>query len=165
MTVTVSLVKQEETRSLRFSVHDTGIGISHTKLQELFEPFTQAVSSTSRKYGGSGLGLSIVYKLVEAMGSHIEKCKVLKAKRSTFFFELALPIVKAKPDFGGLIGVATFDVPDLKGQHILVVEDVAINQEVIKAIIERTGAHVELANNGKEAVEIFVTSSTPLHVF
>ncbi len=160
VTVTVSLVKQEETRAhLCFSVHDTGIGISHTKLQELFEPFTQADASTSRKYGGSGLGLSIVYKLVEAMGSHIE-VQSSEGEGSTFFFELALPIVKAKPDFGGLIGVATFDVPDLKGQHILVVEDVAINQEVIKAIIERTGAHVELANNGKEAVEIFVTSST-----
>jgi len=158
VSVDVSLVKKEKAHArIRFSVKDSGIGVSEEKLKALFQPFTQADISTTRKYGGSGLGLSIVSKLVEVMGSHIE-AQSCEGEGSIFSFVLRVPFVKAKVRSDVLAPLAEMAVPDLRQNTVLVVEDNTINQEVVKAIIERTGAHVVLANNGKEGVDAFMAN-------
>ena len=157
--VTVSLVSKEEAfANLRFSVSDTGIGISQEKIKTLFQPFTQADISTTRKYGGSGLGLSIVERLVHAMGSSIE-IQSHEGEGSTFAFTLRVALPSQTYQEGSVAQKPQVFIPNLRQQRILLVEDNIINQEVAKAIIERTGAYVTLANNGKEAVELF--SKTP----
>jgi len=154
----VSLVNKEKGHAhLRFCVHDTGIGISDEKIKVLFLPFTQADISTTRKYGGSGLGLSIVSKLVEAMGSRIE-VKSCEGEGSTFSFVLEVPIFKTAFHAALPVVSTSLELFDLREHHILVVEDNLINQEVVKAILERMGARVVLANNGKEGVEIFMSN-------
>ncbi len=156
--VNVSLVKKEKAHvNLRFSVKDTGIGVSTMKLKALFQPFMQADISTTRKYGGSGLGLSIVARLVEAMDSHIEVHSV-EGEGSSFAFILRLPIAKSSSKTANKKQSSELEVPNLRGNTILVVEDNPINQEVVKAIIERTGARVVLANNGKEGVDAFMAN-------
>ena len=156
--VSATLVSQDNGQArIRFSVRDTGIGVSEEKIKALFQPFTQADISTTRKYGGSGLGLSIVSKLIEAMGSRIE-VQSCEGEGSTFSFVLDVPIAKTKSNASSQDQLASFELPDLREQRILVVEDNIINQEVVKAIIERTGARVVLANNGKEGVDIFMAN-------
>ena len=154
--ISVSLInKEEEHVTLQFSVNDTGIGISQEKLKTLFQPFTQADVSITRKYGGSGLGLSIVQRLVNAMGSMIE-VRSCEGEGSTFFFNLRVPISHKTYDQPHPNKEPLVEIPNLHTQHILLVEDNSINQEVAKAIVERTGATVLVANNGKEAVDLFI---------
>jgi len=156
--VDVSLVSKDATSArLRFAVSDTGIGISHEKIKTLFQPFTQADISTTRKYGGSGLGLSIVERLVHAMGSEIE-IHSHEGEGSCFAFVLTVALLEAKDASQSAPEKPYASIPDLSSQTILLVEDNTINQEVAKAIIERTGAQVVIANNGKEAVELFEQS-------
>ena len=154
--VSVSLITKEENHAtLQFSIQDTGIGISQEKIKTLFSPFTQADISTTRKYGGSGLGLSIAQRLVSAMGSVIEVSSC-EGEGSSFSFVLHVPISNKKHEPLLPHEKVLPKIPNLSNQHILLVEDNNINQEVAKAIIERTGATVTLANNGKEAVDLFI---------
>lgn len=105
-----------ETVTLRFSVGDTGIGISQEQLEKLFEPFTQADGSTSRKYGGTGLGLVISRNLIEMMGGTLEVYSTL-GKGSTFQFTLTFPVVA---HHGGMEMSSCAAYP---GVRVMVVED------------------------------------------
>jgi signal transduction histidine kinase/DNA-binding NarL/FixJ family response regulator len=136
---------------LRVEVADTGIGISEASRAELFQPFVQADGSITRRFGGTGLGLTISRRLVELMGGSIGVESELSVG-STFWFELPLastdeapPRPLPRPD-----SVATRGV---RPSRILVGEDNAINRQVISAMLRALGCEVALAHDGKQVVE------------
>jgi len=142
---------------LRFDVKDTGIGIPPEKQQVIFEPFTQADNSTTRKYGGTGLGLTITSQLVKMMGGTME-VKSEPGKGSVFSILLPLPVDSAvKPQAVNLVKEIT-DSESLEssarfGGHILVAEDNPANQQLIQILLEKMGLAVTLVDNGQSAVE------------
>ncbi len=143
---------------VRFEVHDTGIGIPEEKIGNLFQPFVQVDASTTRKYGGSGLGLSISKKLVNLMNGDIGIESQLD-KGSTFWFNLPLD---ASPNSGQLLipspantsKVNELDSRDLRFDniHILLAEDNLINQEVATLILAKKNINVTAVTNGVEAI-------------
>lgn len=159
--LTVSLVKQDEHQAwLLFAVTDSGIGISSQDINKLFRPFTQADSSITRQHGGTGLGLIISQRLVQAMGgSGIEVTSQL-GQGSIFSFRLPLA-----PCSGAQMQTlrtqnaylqANTQTQRLIGQ-VLLVEDNEINQEVAGEMLKRMGLSVEVAVHGKQAVEYVKT--------
>ena len=133
---------------LRFEVHDTGIGIPRERQRSLFELFVQADSSTTRHYGGSGLGLTICKRLVEAMGGTIG-VESEPGAGSNFWFELTLPLGDAAK-LADRPHTATGAIPPLR---VLMADDVAANRELVSAMLTRHGHRVDLAENGSQAVE------------
>lgn len=109
-----------------FQIEDTGIGIPHEQLQKIFEKFTQADASTTRRFGGSGLGLTICHQLVELMGGHISVSSTLH-KGSTFRFTLPLPLEKLSEQ----TEEPSFPRADIAHTQILVVDDNAINRHIL----------------------------------
>jgi PAS domain S-box-containing protein len=139
--------------ALRFTVSDTGIGIAREKLGQVFERFTQADSSTTRRFGGSGLGLTISKRLVEAMGGRIwVESKV--GEGSVFSF--AVPFeMWTKAEHGTAVPDATaLDVP-LRPLRILLAEDSPDNCTIAMAYLEDTPYRVEIAETGAIACEMF----------
>jgi len=131
--------------SIRFSVHDTGLGIPPDKLDALFEPFTQADASTTRRYGGTGLGLSIAKGLVEAMGGRIGAESEVGAG-STFWF--AIPMAKGNlppADSDSELGVVS-------GVHVLGVDDSQTNRKVLGGMLESWGCRHEEVADGEAAL-------------
>jgi two-component system, sensor histidine kinase and response regulator len=146
---------------LRFSVQDTGIGISEAAQKSLFQSFSQVDMSATRKYGGTGLGLAICRRLVELMGGTIAVNSVL-GKGTTFWF--TLPFTKQKADAAPVAGAlaaavsakGTPDVPaafSMAGLHVLLAEDNKINQLVGSKQLKKLGCTVDITSNGIEAVE------------
>jgi CheY-like chemotaxis protein len=137
---------------LRFEIHDTGIGISETTLSRLFQPFIQADSATSRRFGGSGLGLSISKKLVELMGGTIGVSSI-PGKGSCFWF--TLPLKKCvSEDFK-----TSLPSNDLSGKRILVVDDNATNRSILNNYLKSWGLTVSEADNGSAALMQLQTST------
>ncbi len=134
---------------LRFSVSDTGIGIEPSKRGQLFEAFTQADASTTREYGGTGLGLAISSQLVTLMGGQIE-VDGAPGVGSTFAFGVQ---VEALPDLRGAVSAAPAPGAVAPGLRVLVAEDNAVNQRVVLRLLERIGAHAEVAGNGADALD------------
>ena len=156
ITVSVRLLSEDaETATLEFAVSDTGIGIPQNKIEKIFENFQQATSDTSRLYGGTGLGLAIVKQLVEPQGGKIHvKSKVNEG--STFSF--TLPFHKTKEN------VESETVPDddddkIKNIKVLVVEDIELNQLLMKTLLDDFGFERDIAGNGKLAIEKLQTNS------
>jgi PAS domain S-box-containing protein len=141
---------------LRFAVRDSGIGIAPDVLERLFQPFTQADPSTTRRFGGTGLGLSVVKQLVELMGGRVG-VNSTEGVGSEFWVELELPRCEARELTVSSSLMSLLDaqshVSGLPGVRILVVDDSSINCEVARRILELHGAKVSLASNGQEAVE------------
>ncbi len=153
---------------VRFSVTDTGIGLSNEQQQRLFERFTQADGSTTRKHGGTGLGLAISKQLVELMGGEIG-VESAPGEGATFWFTLDLieagrrpPPQQADPegdkagsgDSGGPL--TTHRPPDKRHRYnarVLVVEDNTTNQAVACGMLRKYGLDIDLAGNGKEAID------------
>ncbi len=135
---------------LHFAVQDTGIGIPPDRLDTIFEPFVQADSTLTRQYGGTGLGLAICKQLVEAMGGRIG-VQSEPGKGSTFWFEVPLEPVDAVPERDTAAPAA--ELPPLPPLRVLLVEDNAINCKVAARMLEQMGCQVEIATNGREAVE------------
>ncbi len=133
---------------LELSVADTGIGLSAAQAARLFQPFAQAETSTTRQYGGTGLGLNICKRLAGMMGGDVTVESALGVG-STFRVTLTLPVALAPSS-------VTDEVPDergITGLRILVVEDNAVNRVVAATILGAMGALVEAANDGVEALE------------
>ena len=135
-----------ETVVLRFSVQDTGIGISPKDQSQLFRPFSQADASGTRKYGGIGLGLAVAKNLVERMGGRIWLESEVQ-KGSTFFFTATFKLPKIETE-------SVIDAEFLRGLPILLAEDNRINQIVAAKMLQDKGLHVDVAPNGLRAVEM-----------
>ncbi|MFD2940028.1 GAF domain-containing hybrid sensor histidine kinase/response regulator [Flavobacterium notoginsengisoli] len=149
--VTVSVKKVEETEdnyTLKFSVKDTGIGIQKDKLTTIFERFTQAEESTTRTYGGTGLGLNIVKQLIELQNGDIQVKSTLN-RGSEFFFTLTYK--KANPTETAPKLVTKNSLGHLK---ILLCEDNVLNQKLAKSVINNFGFHLDIAQNGEEGIEL-----------
>ena len=148
--VAVKLINEDvKNATIQFSVVDTGIGIDANKLVKIFENFQQASSDTSRLYGGTGLGLAIVKQLVESQGGKI----VVKSKKdvgSTFSFNLAFPKTITNPTLD--LELIKLD-NEIKNISVLVVEDIALNQLLMKTLLEDFGFGCDIAANGKIAIE------------
>ncbi|MGC8785373.1 MAG: ATP-binding protein, partial [Armatimonadota bacterium] len=151
--VEVSRIAEEEGKNwVRLAVRDTGIGIPPERLGSIFDAFTQADSSTTRRYGGTGLGLTICKRLAELMGGHIHVQSEVGAG-STFWVELPLPVAETVPQ-----PVQTDPSPQERtdiaaGLRILLVEDNEVNRKVAVRMLERLGCEVDIAHHGQEAVE------------
>ena len=140
---------------LQFVVSDTGIGMSEPQINRLFTAFSQADTSSTRKYGGTGLGLVISQTLVELMGGKISVVSE-PGKGSTFSFSLKqveAKITPAAPAERPPEPRTLRAPPDLAGTRILLVEDNEFNQLVANDYLKFTGAEVVIANNGQEALE------------
>ena len=140
---------------LCFTVSDTGIGIARDLQEKLFRPFTQADASTTRRYGGTGLGLAISRGLVNLMGGDIS-LKSTPGKGTVFSFELALEVAEDMQEeqraaAASTEGCDTQGEP-LHGLRILLAEDNVINQEIMLEILGSMGASVDLADNGRIAL-------------
>ncbi|MCH8618649.1 ATP-binding protein [Undibacterium sp. TS12] len=153
------------TARLRFSVRDTGIGMSEEEQRHLFQPFTQADGSTTRKYGGTGLGLSISRRLVELMGGTIEVSS-MKTKGSTFSFELALAIDHStvghhqQNQFVHSMANSGMQTRRHAGRRVLLAEDNPINQQIALELLSMLGIDVDIAENGEEALRLIMAAQT-----
>jgi PAS domain S-box-containing protein len=134
--------------SLHFSVTDTGIGVPEKDLGRLFKRFSQVDGSYSRRYGGTGLGLAISRQLVELMHGEIG-VKSRMGEGSTFWFRITLPKCEMGPmKSPELISAGTGSTQ----QRILLAEDVEINQEIARSVLESAGHQVDIVSDGAEAV-------------
>ena len=136
---------------LSLTVHDTGLGIAPNQLNDIFEDFTQADGSISRKYGGTGLGLAITRRLVQMHGGTIH-VQSRVGEGSTFLVELPVEAAEPERNTPPVAIPAASVVAKTGGVRILVVEDNLVNQKVIASILTRHGFRVELAGNGREAL-------------
>ena len=142
--------EQYQTKQALFiEVTDTGIGMSEAMCQRIFERFTQADTSTTRKFGGTGLGMSITQSLVNLMGGEL-RLNSTEGKGTTV--NVILPLTPTPLDETGT-PVRTLSTPQLAGVRVLVAEDNAINQAVIEAFLNETNADITLVENGIEAVD------------
>lgn len=137
---------------LEFSVIDTGVGISESAKANLFNPFAQADSSISRKYGGTGLGLVISQRLITAMGGNIE-LESEENKGSRFYFTLILPRADKAED----TRVSADPIQVGKTEHtmsVLVVEDNHVNQKLMNEFLSRMGQSIKIASSGEDALQL-----------
>lgn len=136
---------------LRFEISDTGIGIPNDKLQTIFESFSQADASVTRKYGGTGLGLTIVKQLVELQDGTI-RVKSKENEGSTFSFTIAYQLGKTE-FFDETKLYKPKNNTQLKNASVLLVEDNDINRLYASSILKMWGCHFETAENGVVALE------------
>jgi PAS domain S-box-containing protein len=141
--------EDHDSAKLVFAVRDTGIGIPPNKLSTLFHRFSQVEGSVRREFGGTGLGLAISKTLVELMGGTIG-VKSAAAAGTSFWFEVALP--KADPSQISYQRTADAHVSSPRPARILLVEDLGTNQEISRTILGRAGHHVDVVDNGAEAL-------------
>jgi PAS domain S-box-containing protein len=154
--VSVNLLEDDQEKvTIEFAVTDTGIGISENKIENIFDDFQQATSGTSRLYGGTGLGLAIVKQLVEPQGGSISvKSKI--GEGSTFSFILSFQKTKAEAE----LETETIELDtDIKNIKVLVVEDIALNQLLMKTLLDDFGFERDIADNGEIAIEKLQTKS------
>jgi two-component system, sensor histidine kinase and response regulator len=143
---------EQTTLPIRFSVSDTGIGIPKEKHRQIFDAFSQADSSTTREFGGTGLGLTISARLIQLMRGHIE-LESTPGKGSTFTFTVPFMIATSK----GSTNIAVAP-PDLVGKEVLVVDDNETNRLLLTRLLVQWGMVPVCAESGPEALEMFERS-------
>lgn len=150
ITVSARLLNEDdELATIEFAVSDTGTGIAENKIERIFEKFHQASSDTTRLYGGTGLGLAIVKQLVESQGGQIRvKSKIDKG--STFSFTLSFKKTDAEAETETELPEPD---PENKNIKVLVVEDIELNQLLMKTLLDDFGFKRDMAANGKIAIE------------
>lgn len=158
--VCVSLEEIDAEPFVRFDVVDTGIGIPEDRQQAIFEAFVQADGSTTRKYGGTGLGLAITKQLVELLGGHI-RLKSKPGQGATFSLIVPARVdLAGQPRLSSLGSVPEDEAPRPKPEElrfrgrVLVAEDIAANQLLMRLMLERLGLNVTLADDGEDAVAL-----------
>ncbi len=148
--VSVQLLKEDDTKAtISFAVKDTGIGIPPNKIGKIFDNFQQATNDTSRLYGGTGLGLAIVKQLVEAQDGSIS-VESKPNEGSTFSFVLDFLKTKADVDIDDTLIELDSELNDIR---VLVVEDIVLNQLLMRTLLDEFGFRCEVAANGKIAIE------------
>ncbi len=153
--VSVKLASEdEENVVLKFSVSDTGIGIEESKIARIFENFQQASSGTSRLYGGTGLGLAIVKQLVESQGGSLQVESEMGIG-SNFSFVLSFKKTTEEAASNYVIDVLSTEKKNIK---VLVVEDIALNQLLMKTLLDDFGFERDIAENGSIAIEKLQTN-------
>jgi len=167
------LARHGDTATLEFSVSDTGMGIDPVHLARLFQPFSQADNSTTRKFGGSGLGLSIVYSLARLMGGDTGVSSQ-PGVGSRFWFQIKVPVVAAAeaeavsqqaPFEPAAPATASGDTDTrptraLSGR-VLVVEDNMVNGMVIEALLAQLGLNLRLVTDGQQGVDAITAGDNP----
>ena len=151
----IEIVLEYNDNKLYVNVKDEGIGIPQDKLENIFKPFSQADNSTTRKYGGTGLGLTISHKLVEMLGGEL-KVKSKVGKGSEFYF--TIPIKKGKKLETKISN--NHNIP--KGIQLLIVEDNIANQMFMKVILNKLNINFDIANNGLEAIDKYKSNKYDL---
>ena len=156
ITVRVLLLHEDEEKvAIQFAVSDTGIGITEDKMKTIFENFQQATSGTARLFGGTGLGLAIVKQLVEPQGGTIEvKSKI--GEGSTFSFVLNFQKTKEQVEIETEIMELDTETKNIK---VLVVEDMALNQLLMRTLLEDFDFGCDIAANGQIAIEKLLTKT------
>ena len=153
--IDAKLIEMDQDRvQLRFSVCDTGIGLTQKQIAGLFQPFTQADASTTREYGGTGLGLTICKRLIEMM--HGDIAVVSRPGRGsvfTFTAEFGLPVAKKRKYLS--------PAPDLKGRRVLVTDDNAAARAILQEILESFSFEVILAASGQIALRELENAQKP----
>ncbi len=158
ITISVSTEKRDDSHAtLHFRVRDTGIGIPENKLESVFQSFTQASSSTTRTHGGTGLGLTITKELIQLHEGDIWVESILD-QGTTFHFKLRYEIVEQTPEEEQNIQILKQlnnerIIENLQGRRVLLAEDHPINQMLAMKVLKDWGISVDLAENGKIAVE------------
>ncbi len=157
--ITLSVQLQSATANelvARFSVTDTGIGLTQEQISRLFQSFEQGDTATTRKFGGTGLGLAISKGLVKTMGGEVG-VQSLPGSGSCFWFTAILG--PAPTHDGALVQhSASVGVRSLQGARVLLVEDNEINQEVALEMLKRAGMVVDLAEDGQVAIDLVAAS-------
>jgi PAS domain S-box-containing protein len=150
ITVSIRLLEEDHEKvTIEFAVSDTGIGITKNKIEKVFENFQQATSGTSRLYGGTGLGLAIVKQLVEGQHGSIS-VKSTIGEGSTFSFILTFR--KTKEEAVLVTEIEELDT-EIKNAKVLVVEDIPLNQLLMRTVLDDFGFELDIADNGKIAIE------------
>jgi signal transduction histidine kinase len=150
---------------IRMLISDTGIGIAPDQIERVFSEFEQAENSTSRSYGGTGLGLAISKRIVEMMGGALEVTSQV-GEGSVFYFDVRVEKGKGVADQESVRETvqkaAASGIDELidggrrfEGHHVLLVEDLEVNQEVVLALLEPTGIAIDCAENGQVALDMF----------
>ena len=156
ITVSIRMLNADEEKvTIEFTVSDTGIGITENKMDKVFEKFHQASSDTSRLYGGTGLGLAIVKQLVESQGGTIDvKSKINEGSGFSFILSFKKTDVPAESE----MEILKLDSAN-KNIKVLVVEDIALNQLLMKTLLDDFGFERDIAANGKIAIEKLAANS------
>jgi two-component system sensor histidine kinase/response regulator len=149
--------RTDDSVTLRFAVRDTGIGLTAEQCQLLFSAFTQADTSTTRQYGGTGLGLAISKRLAEAMGGSVG-VESTPGQGSTFWFTARLGIHHGAQRI-------LLPEPDLRGRHVLVVDDNDNARQVMGEILEGMSFDVDTASSGPEALEAIRSAEGARHPY
>ena len=159
-----SLERQNDHVLFKLSVSDSGIGLSQEQHVKIFEAYSQATTSTTRKSGGTGLGLTISSKIVRSMGGELQ-VESEEGKGATFFFVITMkeslrevaedrPVVEKRIKLEEKEEVTEVSLEkSFKDVHVLVAEDNPINQRLIKIVLENLGVRVTLTANGQEAYD------------
>jgi signal transduction histidine kinase len=154
----VTVVLSSERTSLQTSkifirVRDTGVGITEKQQVKLFQPFSQADSSTTRQFGGTGLGLVLSRQLARVLGGDLVLISSVPGVGSTFEISIEVGIVQGKKSLEGPETKTERSHINLSGVNVLLAEDSPENQDLIQRMLKMAGASVEIASNGAEAVE------------
>ena len=144
--------------TIDFAVSDTGIGMSEEQVDKLFNAFEQTDGSIARRFGGTGLGLTISQRIVNKMGGNIT-VKSAPGKGSTFLFSLEFPISQdQEATFEEQETPEIFATPDLSGKCVMLVEDILINRIILQELLRDTHVNIVEMENGQDAVDAFALS-------
>ncbi len=157
----IALERRETSVLIRFEVIDTGVGIKDPNQGHLFDAFTQLDESTTREYGGSGLGLSICKKMVDLHGGSIG-CQSEVGKGSIFWFEIDLEAPELQNAQNQQLYPLTETLPRIDGKKVLIVEDNKINQVIAVELIDDLGGESAISNDGIEAIEFLKSEKVDL---
>jgi len=153
--ININITKNSKNK-YQFEIEDSGIGLTLKQQKKLFQPFSQADGSTTRKFGGTGLGLTISKQLVELMDGNIWIESEYK-KGSKFIFDITVQELKDYHDSSAIQQSITKYIT--QEASVLVAEDNKINQEIILEVLMNKGINVDIASNGQEAVSLFIQNS------